>query len=237
MSRPRRIRRIRRTARALTVVAVAAAGLLAVTSTGLAITPATTPAAPPAAAASCTQYTSTTNAKLVPATQADVTRAQTAVVALVNAEREKRGLRTLCLSPAIRDAAVAHAQNWRGSDRTCPASANWLGCGHWDSRAGRAWPQERMAASGFGPCANNCIGENTFNGGGVSDGRSDVPAGMNWASPEAAVHWWMNHNGGVNGHRDAILRPDFTSAGVGIATYTDQFGNRAAAYVLDFAKR
>jgi uncharacterized protein YkwD len=224
----------RRVALALTAFAVAAG---AVVATSAVVAAAPTGDAMLAATTSCTQYTTTSYGKKAPVTATDVTRAQTAVVALVNSERKKRGLRTLCLSPTIRDTAAAHAQNWRGSARSCPSSPNWFGCGHWDSRAGLAWPGDRMAASGFGPCANNCIGENTYNGGGVSDGRFEVQAGMNMASPEAAVYWWMNHNGGVNGHRDAILRADFTSVGVGVATYTDQFGNPAAAYVLNFGKR
>jgi uncharacterized protein YkwD len=225
---------VRRVALALTTLAVAAG---AVVSTAVVVSAAPAGDAMLAATSSCTQYTTTSYGKKAPVTTTDVARAQTAVVALVNQERTKRGLRTLCLSPAIRDTAAAHAQNWRGSNRSCPASANWFGCGHWDSRAGLAWPQDRMAASGFGPCANNCIGENTFNGGGISDGTWEVLKGMDAGSPEAAVYWWMNHNGGVNGHRDAILRADFTSVGVGVATYTDAFGNHAAAYVLDFGKR
>ena len=170
----------------------------------------------------------------VPVTTADMTNAEHAVLYLVNEERAASGLPPLCWNDQLGGAARDHAEDWRGAERSCPPNPNWFGCSHWDSRPGYAWPEDRIAASGYGPCPGYCAGENTQYGSGVSDGNNWVPAGMVWGTPKVAVYWWMNHDGGVNGHRDAILRADWTDAGVGAAGFIDVYGNNGAAYVLDF---
>jgi uncharacterized protein YkwD len=215
--------------RGLLLALLTAAGMLAALA---APAHAATPSSCATAEASYAQYT-----KKVPVTTADVTNAEHAVLYLVNVERGKFNLPALCWDGNIGAAARAHAANWRGVDRACPPSTSWFSCSHWDSRAGYAWPTDRIAKSGYGPCANYCVGENTQNGGGVSNGGYGVPAGMVYGTPEVAVYWWMNHDGGKNKHRDAILKPDWTHAATGAATYRDQWSNNAAAYVLNFGKR
>ncbi|MER7195196.1 CAP domain-containing protein [Streptomyces flaveolus] len=176
----------------------------------------------------------------VPQTDAEVANAEHAVLYLVNVERSQRGLAPLCYNGSLGPAARAHSQNWAAApDRSCPANRNWFGCGHWDSRAGYAWPEDRMARSGYG--AYSAMSENTQNGGGRSDGTQVVPAGWTWGTPRAAVYWWMNHdpqnNYAYNGHRKAILDSRFKDAGPGVGRYTDRWGNRAATFTVMFASR
>lgn len=211
--------------RSLILSAVVAAGVM----TGAA----TATAAPAGCAAAETPYAQYT--KKVPVTAPDMLNAEHATLYLVNQERAKANLPALCWSNQIGSAARPHAENWRGSTRTCPPSTSWFSCSHWDSRAGYAWPNDRLAKSGYGPCASNCVGENTQNGGGVSNGGNGVPAGMVYGTPETAVYWWMNH-AAPNKHREAILRADWTDAGVGAASYKDAWNNNAAAFVLNFGK-
>ena len=175
--------------------------------------------------------------KKVPITSQDNVNAEHAVLYLVNLERAKLSRGALCWNAQVGGAARGHAENWRGVDRSCPPSSNWFSCSHWDSRPGYAWPPDRIGRSGYGPCANYCVGENTQNGGGVSNGSNDVPAGMVWGTPEVAVYWWMHHDGGNNKHRDAILKADWTHAATGAASYKDRWNNNAAAFVLNFAHR
>ena len=179
------------------------------------------------------QYT-----RKVPVTAQDVANAEHAVLYLVNVERGKAGLKPLCWSDQLGSAARGHSENWRGVERTCPlhpgTPSYFVPCSHWDSRAGLAWPENRIAASGYTAVTS---AENTQYGAGVSDGRFEVPAGMTYGTPEVAVYWWMNHNNANNGHRDAILNPAFKDAGTGVATYTDTWGNNAAAFTLDFGSK
>jgi uncharacterized protein YkwD len=175
--------------------------------------------------------------KKVPVSGQDIVNAEHAVLYLVNIERANLGTAALCWNDQIGGAARGHAENWRGVDRSCPPSSSWFSCSHWDSRPGYAWPPDRIAKSGYGPCANFCVGENTQNGGGVSNGSNDVPAGMVWGTPQVAVYWWMHHDGGNNKHRDAIIKADWIHAATGAATYKDRWNNNAAAYVLNFAHR
>ncbi|WP_412079499.1 FG-GAP-like repeat-containing protein (plasmid) [Streptomyces xanthophaeus] len=176
----------------------------------------------------------------VPRTDAEVVNAEHALLHLVNVERSQRGLAPLCFNDHLAPAARAHSENWATApDRSCPSNRNWSGCGHWDSRAGYAWPEDRIAKSGYG--AYSAMSENTQNGGGRSDGTNVVPAGWTWGTPKAAVYWWMNHdpqnNYANNGHRKAILDPRFKDAGPGVGRYTDRFGNRAATFTLMFGVR
>ncbi|WP_280510969.1 AbfB domain-containing protein [Nocardia farcinica] len=178
-------------------------------------------------------------ADTVPLSDADAIKAGHALLYLVNVERLNAGLATLCYQGQLAIAARAHSQNWATDPgRTCPPHNPPLGCGHWDSRPGYAWPEDRFAKSGYEPLTT---GENTQNGGGVSDGTNVVPAGWTWGTPKAAVYWWMNHdpenNYAKNGHRAAILNPDFRDAGPGVGCYTDQFGNSAATFTLMFGAR
>jgi hypothetical protein len=51
----------------------------------------------------------------------------------------------------------------------------------------------------------------------------------------------MNHNPednfANNGHRTAILNPEYRDAGPGIGRYIDRFGNHAATFTLMFGAR
>ncbi|MEU9985517.1 CAP domain-containing protein, partial [Streptomyces sp. NPDC048045] len=175
----------------------------------------------------------------VPQTDADVVNAEHALLYLVNVERTQRGLAALCYNGQLAAEARAHSENWATNpDRTCPPHNPPLVCAHWDSRAGYAWPEDRFTKSGYGPTVT---GENTQNGGGLSDGTNVVPAGWTWGTPKAAVYWWMNHNPennyASNGHRAAILNSEFKDAGPGAGRYTDQYGNHAATFTLMFGAR
>ncbi|GAA5149266.1 hypothetical protein GCM10023321_12880 [Pseudonocardia eucalypti] len=175
----------------------------------------------------------------VPVTDADVVNTAHALLYLVNKERLQAGLPALCYQGKLAVAARAHSENWATDpDRGCPPHNPPLGCGHWDSRQGFAWPEDRFSRSGYEPTAT---GENTQNGGGRSDGTNVVPAGWTWGTPQAAVYWWMNHdpenNYARNGHRAAILNPNFKDAGPGVGRYVDRFGNRAATFTLMFGAR
>lgn len=175
----------------------------------------------------------------VPVTDADVVNAAHALLYLVNRERLQAALPALCYQGKLAVAARAHSENWATDpDRRCPPHDPPLGCGHWDSREGFAWPEDRFARSGYEPTATS---ENTQNGGGRSDGTNVVPAGWTWGTPQAAVYWWMNHdpenNYARNGHRAAILNPNFKDAGPGVGRYVDRFGNRAATFTLMFGAR
>jgi uncharacterized protein YkwD len=211
--------------RALILIALTAGALTARAS----VTAASEGAAAVAADCATAEAPYAAYASKVPVTAQDLRNAEHAVLYLVNVERARFGLGALCWNDQIGGAARAHAENWRGEDRTCPSSPNWFGCSHWDSRPGYAWPPDRVAKSGYGPCSNYCVGENTYHGWGVSGGTY-------YGTPQAAVSWWMNHDGGKNKHRDAILKADWIHAGAGAATYRDT-SRYGAAYVLNFGKR
>ncbi|MGY2116605.1 CAP domain-containing protein [Nocardia gipuzkoensis] len=168
-----------------------------------------------------------------------VSYAEHALLYLVNGERQQRGLVPLCYNIRLAAEARAHSENWAPDPkRTCPpvpSGRDWAGCGHWDSRTGYDWPEERIAKSGYGSYKG--MNENTFWGFGVSDGDHFVPAGWAYAMPKSAVYWWMNHdpanNYANNGHRGTILDPRYTEAGPGIAAFTHS-GQPAATYTMMF---
>lgn len=180
------------------------------------------------------------HADTVPQTNVEAGNAEHALLYLVNEERIQRDLAPLCFNNQLAAAARAHSENWATNpDRSCPSHTPPLGCAHWDSRPGLAWPEDRFTASGYCPCTRT--GENTYTGGGKSNGTSVVPAGWNHATAKAAVYWWMNHNPegnfANNGHRAAILNPEYRDAGPGIGRYIDRFGNHAATFTLMFGAR
>ncbi|MFB6936105.1 CAP domain-containing protein, partial [Streptomyces chartreusis] len=177
-------------------------------------------------------------ADTVPQSQADVGNIAHALLYLVNRERIERNLEPLCYNSQLAIEARGHSDNWASDpSRGCPPHNPPLVCSHYDSRPGRMWPEDRIVRSGYGPHPS-WGPENTYNGGGVSDGRDVVPAGWNWATAKAAVHWWMNHhpenNYEKNGHRKTILNTTFKVAGPGIGRYIDGFGNHAATFTMMF---
>ena len=111
---------------------------------------------------------------------------------LLNAERERQGLRPLRTDAALARAARRHARDMAERDYFAHSSPDGTG------------PHERIARAGYRRA--RLTGEN------LAEGEREAGA------PSSIVDGWMHSPG----HRANILRGGFTEIGIGIATDGDK---------------
>jgi uncharacterized protein YkwD len=129
------------------------------------------------------------------------------ILCLLNSERADHGLPALRYSPVLELASQRHSEDM--------AARNFFA--HYTPDG--VDPQTRMAAAGY-PAMEKHTGENLYWGEEMH------------APPVSAMKSWMNSPG----HRENILRPDFSEVGVGVAYDAPETGGhgRSALYTTDF---
>jgi uncharacterized protein YkwD len=125
---------------------------------------------------------------------------RTLTLCLLNEERAKRGLAPLTAEARLELASQRHSEDM--------AARSFF---EHDTPEG-VDPQERILAAGY-PASNAFTGENIARG------------EYSESSPVEIVDSWMHSTG----HRENILRAEFTEVGVGVAT-----AEAAAIYTTDF---
>jgi uncharacterized protein YkwD len=133
------------------------------------------------------------------------------VLELHNRARKKRGLKALCVHPALTEAARAHTKEMLARDYTSHDSFN-----------GETVPQ-RLERYGY-----------------TSDGYSYYLYGENiawgcgsYGAPDNIFRWWMHSSG----HRSNILKKSFREVGIGVLTGTYKSCTQATMYTVDFGVR
>ena len=142
--------------------------------------------------------------------QENVLQVEQTVLCLVNAERTKRGLRSLRENARLEKAADRHSEDM--VDRGFFAH---------DTPAG-ASPSDRIRSAGYLKGARGwSIAENIAYGTG------------SYATPQSIVKGWMNSAG----HRRNILHRSFEEIGVGVALGAPGKGGNGATYTTTFGAR
>ncbi len=128
-----------------------------------------------------------------------------------NRARTRRGLKPLCVHPALTEAARAHSQEMIRRD--------FLSHQSFDGET----VKERLERFGY-----------------TSDGYSYYAYGENIAwgcgssgAPDAVFRWWMNSSD----HRSNILKKKFREVGIGAVTGTYKTCTQATIYTVDFGVR
>jgi uncharacterized protein YkwD len=128
-----------------------------------------------------------------------------------NKARKKRGLKPLCVHPALTQAARAHSQEMLDKDYASHESFNGESV------------RERLERYGY-----------------TSDGYSYYAIGENiawgcgsYGGPNRIFNWWMNSSK----HKSNILNKKFREVGIGARTGTFKSCGQATMYTVDFATR
>jgi uncharacterized protein YkwD len=140
-----------------------------------------------------------------------LTNAEGRVLKLHNQTRTARGLRALCVHPALTEAARAHSQEMLEKDYMEHNSFNGESVKHRLERFGYNF-------SGY---SYYWYGENIACGCGSRD------------SPDSIFKGWMRSRG----HRSNILHKKYREVGVGVRGGTYRTCNNATTYTVDFAAR
>jgi uncharacterized protein YkwD len=135
--------------------------------------------------------------------------AERATLCLINAERRRRGLRTLRPDARLRLAAVRQSRDM--VRRRFLEHVNPDGVGH----------DERIAGAGYRLDERTLAGENLATG----EGETSTPA--------VIVDGWMHSPG----HRRNILRPQFREIGIGIVPRSAETGEQGGTYTTTFGGR
>jgi uncharacterized protein YkwD len=141
----------------------------------------------------------------------DLTTAEKRILDLHNKARTKRGLKALCVHPALMEAARSHSQDMLDRDYSSHTSPDG------------ETVKERLERFGytFSGYSYYRYGENIYWGYGSSSG------------PDNAFNWWMSSSG----HRANILNKDFRDVGIGVRKGTYKTHGETTMYTVDFGVR
>lgn len=133
------------------------------------------------------------------------------VLTLHNKARKKRGLKALCVHPALTKAARAHSREMLDKDYISHRSFNG------------ETVKERLERFGY-----------------TSDGYSYYAIGENMAwgcgsngEPDRIFKWWMHSSD----HRPNILKKKFRDVGIGVLTGSYKKCEKTTMYTVDFGTR
>ncbi len=133
------------------------------------------------------------------------------VLELHNKARKSRGLRPLCVHPALTQAARAHSRDMLDRDYSSHTSPDG------------ETVKQRLKRFGYdcSDCSYYAYGENIAWGCG------------SYGAPERIFRWWMHSSG----HRSNILNKKFREVGIGVLTGTYKKCNQVTMYTVDFGTR
>jgi uncharacterized protein YkwD len=133
------------------------------------------------------------------------------ILDLHNKARTERGLKALCVHPALTRAARGHSQEMLDKDYTSHNSFNGESV------------KKRLERYGF-----------TFNGYSYYWYAENIAWGCgSYGATDNIFNWWMHSSS----HRSNILKEKFREVGIGVRTGTYKSCSQATMYTVDFAAR
>jgi uncharacterized protein YkwD len=141
----------------------------------------------------------------------DLTSAEKRVLDLHNEARAKRGLKALCVHPALMKAARYHSQDMLDRDYSSHTSPDG------------ETVKERLERFGY-----------TFSGYSYYKYGENITRSYDFSSgPDNCFNWWMSSSG----HKSNILSKDFRNIGIGVRVGTFKTYSNTTMCTVDFGVR